>query len=206
MALTAAQLAIAKQLVGYLSPPLPLNSAIAVGGNVGQECQFNPTEAGDGGVSKYWMQWQGTRLTNYLAWCTANKLTPVSPQAIQFFSYELPTPDGSPLIVPWLMDTSNSGQPTRPLKTLVADICQFYERAGTPDLDNRIGFANEISTFLVSNPLPSNPSTPPVTPPVIPPVTPPVIPPVALPNAQINANIAQVMIDLGTLLKSIQGL
>ncbi len=33
MSLTTAQLETAKQLVGFLSPPLPLNSAFAVCGN-----------------------------------------------------------------------------------------------------------------------------------------------------------------------------
>lgn len=171
--LSAAQLATAKELVGYLSPPLPLNTAVAVCGNVAQECQFVPTETGDGGVSRYWMQWQGARLTNYLAWCTENKLAPTSSQAIEFFTYELPMANGAPLIVSWLMDTSNGGQPSRSLKTLVADICKFYERAGIPDLDNRISYAEQV---LASLPTPVSPTPPP---PPSPPA--PVFPPVPVP-------------------------
>ena len=164
--LNATQLATAKSLCGFLSPPLPLNTAIAVCGNVAQECAFDPTLAGDGGASKYWMQWQGSRLTNYLAWCNENKVAPTDPAAIKFFTYELPTPDGAPLIVPWLMDTSNGGQPSRSLATLTADICQFYERAGTPDLDNRIAYANQVSAYLNVNPPPPPPPPPPTPTPV----------------------------------------
>lgn len=171
--LTAAQLATAAQLVGFLAP-LPRNSGIAVAGNAAQECGLNPTEAGDGGASKYWLQWQGVRLTNYQAWCTANNLAPIAPQAIQFFTYELPTENGAPLIVPWLMDTSNNGQPTRSIATLTADVCQFYERAGAPDLDNRIAYAQQIEAFLGPLPSPTPIPTPIPTPvPTPTPVTPP---------------------------------
>jgi hypothetical protein len=154
MTLTPAQLATGKQLVENISPPLPLNSAIAAAGNVGQECAFDPGLTGDGGASKYWMQWTGSRLTAYLAWCTENKLAPTDPAAIKFFIYELPTPNGAPLIVPWLMDTSAGGQPARSIATLTADICKFYERAGAPALDNRISYAMQIASYLKADPNP----------------------------------------------------
>lgn len=163
--LTTAQLAVAKQIVGVLSPPLPTNSAAAFAGNMAQECSLIPTEAGDGGASKYWCQWTGTRLTNYLAWCTNNKVAPTSVDAAKFVIYELPLPDGAPLIVPWLMDASNNGEPTRPLATLTADVCKFYERAGTPDLDNRIAYAEQIAAIpdLAPTPVAVAPAPAPAT-------------------------------------------
>lgn len=193
--LTAAQLTTAKTLCGFLSPPFPLNTAIAVCGNVAQECGFDPTLAGDGGASKYWMQWQGTRLTNYLSWCSDNKLDPTAPQAIQFFSYELPMPDGAPLIVPWLMDTSNNGQPTRSLATLTADICKFYERAGTPDTDNRIAYANQVAEYLNAvQPVPVPPPPTPTPKPV------PVPIPMPVPIPVNSDHFAQFVSALGKLL------
>ena len=194
--LTAAQLATAKQLVGFLSPPLPLNSAIAVCGNVAQECAFNPGLTGDGGVSRYWMQWQGTRLTAYEAWCTTNKLAPTDPKAIQFFTYEVPLPDGAPLIVPWLMDTSAGGQPKRSIATLTADICQFYERAGAPALDNRIGYASQVAAYLNANPEP-----------VVPPVAAPTPAPVPAQSlAVIQAQITDAVSILNAALTYLKGL
>ncbi len=197
MSLSTAQLETAKQLVGYLSPPLPLNSAIAVCGNVGQECAFNPSLAGDGGASKYWMQWTGSRLTAYQSWCTNNGVSPTDPKAIQFFNYELPMPDGAPLIVPWLMDTSNGGQPSRSLATLTADICQFYERAGTPALDNRISYATQVATFLSANPIPGTPTPTPTT---------PTTPPAPVANiAVIEAQITDAMTILSSALAQLKG-
>ena len=189
--LTSAQLAIAKQIVGYLSPPLPENSAIAVCGNVAQECAFDPTEVGDGGASKYWMQWTGARLTAYLAWCTENKLAPTAVQAIQFFNYELPTPNGAPLIVSWLMDTSNKGQPSRSLATLTADICQYYERAGQPDLDNRIAYAAQVAAFLNIAPTAATPATTPTPTPSF---------------AVIQAQITDAVTILNSVLTTLKGL
>ena len=201
--LTAAQLATAKQLIGFLSPPLPMNSAIAVCGNVGQECAFNPTLLGDGGVSRYWMQWQGTRLTAYETWCTNNKVGVTDPKAIQFFNYELPTADGAPLIVPWLMDTSAGGEPSRSLATLTADICQYYERAGVPDLDSRINYANQVAVFLNANPNPVVPAVPtPTSTPV--PVAAPV--PAATPSlAVIQAQVTDAIVILQSVLTYLKG-
>ena len=178
--LTSAQLATAKQLAGYLTAPpaalklvgLPLNSADGFLGNVAQECSFDPTLSGDAGASKFWCQWQGVRLTNYEAWCAANNLAPTSTEAICYVLVELPTSNGAPTIVPWLYDTSNGGQPSRSIATLTADICQYFERAGTPDLDNRIAYANQIAAYMsvqgISPAAPSTAAAPPVAVPATP--------------------------------------
>lgn len=170
--LTAAQLAVAKQLVGVLTPHFPSNTCIAVCGNVAQECSFNPTLAGDGGASKYWMQWQGSRLTAYEAWCNAQGFPPTDPRGIGFFAVEVVTADGygsQPQLPTWLSDTSNNGQPSRSLATLTLDICYYYERAGTPMPDDRIAYANQVAAYLnvvpPPNPAPSpTPSPTPIDP------------------------------------------
>ncbi len=170
--LTSAQLATAKQLAGYLTAPpaalklvgLPLNSADGFLGNVAQECSFDPTLSGDAGASKFWCQWQGVRLTNYEAWCAANNLAPTSTEAICYVLVELPTSNGAPTIVPWLYDTSNGGQPSRSIATLTEDICTYFERAGTPDLPDRIAYANQIAAYMAIQGTSPGASSVPVTP------------------------------------------
>lgn len=172
--LTPTQLATAKAICGILmagSGPLklagmPLNSAIGACGNVGQESLFNSTALNKSEGSYGLWQWLGTRLDNLKAWCGANGLdyTTVQGQCL-FFLYELPTSDGASKIVPWLYDTSNAGQPVRSLMTLTADIMQYYERPGDPQLDNRIAYANQVAAYLNVIPPPSPPPTPPAPPP-----------------------------------------
>ncbi len=155
--LSQSELATAAQVVSYLSPPLPLNSAIAFAGNMAQESSFNPLASGDGGVSNGLGQWGGARFTGtgppmgLKPWCAANGFSPTSVIGqCKFVIYELPTSNGAPTIVPWLYDTSNNGQPTRSLATLTADIVTYYERAGKPELDNRIAYATQIAQYLAN--------------------------------------------------------
>ena len=170
--LTPTQLVTAKEIVGYLSVGIPVNTAIAFCGNIAQESSFDPTIKGDGGVSYGLCQWQGNRLSNLEAWCTANGFDHASVEAqCKFILHELPTSDGvSDRVYGWLTDTSLNGQPIRPLKTLTADICDFYERPNQKyaNLNARIDYANQVAAVVTSTPVPPAPPVPPPTP--VPPI------------------------------------
>ncbi len=163
--LTSVQLATAKQVVGFLVAPgdgaFPLNSAIGFCGNIGQESGFNPTAVGDGGASKYLCQWQKDRRTGpdgIETWCKAQGLdvTTVDAQC-KFIRWEFPK-QVSATVASWIYDTSGpGGQPTRSIATLTADIQDYYERPGDPQLDNRIAYANQVAAALGVSPPPSPP-------------------------------------------------
>jgi hypothetical protein len=187
--LTSAELAVGTEMVGYLSPPYPRNSAIAIAGNAMQESSGDPTSLNAAEGSYGLLNWLGGRLTGtgtplgLRPWCAANNLDPASVEGqCKFIVYETPH-EISATVMGWLTDTSNNGEPARSIATLTADFMQYDERPSNGQVANRISYAEQIATHLGALPPVIPPVTPPVTPPpiipppVIPPVTPPVIPP-----------------------------
>jgi Phage tail lysozyme len=144
---------------GISIPGLPLISSCGVGGNgtVESDCRsvnLNVVEESNGAL-----QWLGDRLIAMKAFCVANfgSWQALGPQSA-FFGYECMTQ------YPALWADLMAG--TKPLKTLTANICTFYERPGIPRLDERIADAEAIfATMLPSPPPPPPPPPPPLPPP-----------------------------------------
>lgn len=190
--LTPAQLATARQCCIWLTTSgLPLNSAIAICGNIAQESKFNPTILGDGGVSFGLIQWQGTRLTNMRTWCAQNGLDPNSLEGqCKFAVVEGPTGDGMGSKWAWLTDTSNGGQPSRSIDTLTADFSQYDERPSAPDLDYRINYAHQVQAYIAANPISVQPTPIPI------PIPTPIPPPTPTPTSPLITQIVDVLTPL----------
>jgi len=133
-------------LANYLSvgwptldlPGLPRASVAAIVGNATQENQCRSvTEGAKDHGSDGLFQWRLDRLTTMQAWCEAHFKAgwqAIGPQAA-FFCFECKRD------YPALWADLVGG--TKPLETLVADICDLYERPSAAGrvLDIRIGYA-----------------------------------------------------------------
>ncbi len=121
----------------------PLSPAVAAGavGNMMQESGMNPAvigKAGEIGIG----QWLGPRYTNMINWNEANGLDPSSLQGqALFYSHELQTS-------PTMAKLASVQTPGDAAKIIATD----FERPGTPMMDKRIGYANEVAQTALSGP------------------------------------------------------
>lgn len=152
------------KLAGYLmagAPSLgleayPLSSACASVGNATQENLCRPVTPGkkDHG-SDGLFQWRLDRLTDLKIWCSQNKLVwnTIEAQAL-FFLYEMKKD------YPSLHEEMIAG--VRPLETLTANICKFFERPaaaeytevvnGRTRLEWRMQFAHDALALMQGSP------------------------------------------------------
>ncbi|MGH6839469.1 MAG: phage tail tip lysozyme [Methylocella sp.] len=134
---------------------LPLASACAAAGNASEEnnCLAVTTGEKDHG-SDGLFQWRLGRLTHLKTWAAANELPwdTIKTQA-WFFLYELQAD------YPALHAGLIAG--AKPLKTLTANICDFYERPAPAHahLDQRIKYAQD-TLALMKRPAPPSPIQP----------------------------------------------
>lgn len=119
----------AKQIWDFLkSKGLNNNAVASILGNLQQESGCNPGSAG-GGLA----QWQGTRWTKYVSYCkSAGQKTSSLSAAMGYLWQEISSGV-------WISTSKLNGMT---IPQGVVYVCQKYEGAGIPRMDNRIQYAN----------------------------------------------------------------
>ena len=110
-------------------------AAAGVVGNLQQESSLNPSSVQAGGPGRGIAQWsQGGRWDTLVAWAQGKGLAPTSLNAqLQFLIHEAQT--SYPGLIAQLNQASSPAEAAQVFETT-------YERAGSPDMPNRIAYAN----------------------------------------------------------------